>query len=433
MREAQQSQGIERFKTALKAELLSFLERDASAAGQGRPDRQPLEAEGRRLAQRLVAESPGLSLGTRELEEMVHDLLDDVVGLGPIDPLVADPTITEIMVNGPRSIYVERGGVLHRVDGRFRDPHHLMTVIERLLNPIGVSVNETDPICDATLQDGSRINVILPPLVVNGPVVTIRRALPAWAMAEYIATGALSRQAAEWLAACVSARVNVILSGGTSTGKTTLVSLLSEAIPSTERIVTIENSPELRLPNREHWIQLVAKTPNLEGRGEISLRTLVRNALRMRPDRIILGEARGGEALDVVQAMHTGHEGVITVLHANSPQAALERLETLMLMSGLNLPPQACQAQISSAVDLIVHLARYTDGSRRVASIAQVMGSSGSGFQLEELFRFEARGFRADGRLEGELRYTGARPKFLQKFHVNNVPVPAWISSDTPH
>ena len=247
-------------------------------------------------------------------------------------------------------------------------------------------------------------------------------------MHDYVTIGALNAQAAEFLEGCVKAKVNLVISGGTSTGKTTLVSILSAFIRPEERIITIENVAELKLLNRQHWIRLVGKTANIDGHGEIALRILVRNALRMRPDRLILGEARGGEALDVVQAMHTGHDGVITVLHANSPQAALERLQTLMLMSDVELPPQACLMQVSSAVDLVVHLARYADGSRRIASIAQVSEQLERGVRLEELFAFDVNGFRSEGTMEGTLRYTGVRPKCLAKFQMNNIPIPKWIA-----
>jgi pilus assembly protein CpaF len=295
---------------------------------------------------------------------------------------------------------------------------------------VGLTVNESNPLCDAMLADGSRINVIIPPLVLNGPVVTIRRKSRAWTVHDFVTVGALSEQAAQCLETCVKAKVNVVISGGTSTGKTTLVSILSTCIPSDERVITIENVAELELLGREHWIRLVAKAANLEGRGEIPLRALVKNALRMRPDRIILGEARGGEALDVVQAMHSGHDGFITVLHANTPRSALERLETLMLMSGLDLPPTACRMQIASAVDLVVHMGRFADGSRRIAAITQVLGTSQQeGYELEDLFTFDVEGFSSDGKLQGACRYTGARPKFLAKFRLNKVEVPAWLTT----
>ena len=386
------------------------------------------------LLRQVIASSPEElrqlnGAGAEDADQLVHEVIEEILGFGPLDRLLNDPTITEIMINGPREMFVERGGRLERVESLFRDATHLMAVIERLLGSVGLSVNESEPLCDASLPNGSRINVIIPPLVLNGPVVTIRTKSRTWTMDEYVKIEALSDQAAQFLRACVRVKVNLVVSGGTSTGKTTLVSILSHDIRPEERIITIENVAELELPQREHWIRLVAKSPNLQGRGEIPLRTLVKNALRMRPDRLILGEARGGEALDVVQAMHSGHDGVMTVLHANTPHAALERLETLMLMSGLDLPPQACRAQIASAVDLVVHLGRYADGSRRIAAITQVLGTSQEGFALEDLFLFESQGFAPDGRLRGVCRYTGAKPKFLSKFHLANVEVPAWVAT----
>ena len=363
-----------------------------------------------------------------EEERFLDDLINETLGLGPLDALFKDPTITEIMINGPKQIFVERAGRVQPTNAQFRDTNHLMVTIERMLDPMGLSVNESAPLCDASLPDGSRINVIIPPLVLNGPVVTIRRKLRTWEMPDYVATGSLDAQVAEFLQACVRAKVNIIFSGGTSTGKTTLVAILSGAIPPDERIITIENSPELELPNRTHWIRLVSKSSNLEGRGEIPLRTLVRNALRMRPDRIILGEARGGEALDVVQAMHSGHDGFLTMLHANSPTAALERLQTLMQLSGIELSPATCRMQIASAVDLIVHLGRFVDGSRRIVTISQVAGIGPDGFILEDMFVFETQGFSSDDRLQGGCRYTGAKPIFLEKFTLNNIPMPSWMT-----
>ena len=391
-------------------------------------DRETIAIQLRALLSSPQAETKQLVLSIQKQEQLLDELTNEITEMGPLDLLLDDADVTEIMVNGPDQIFVERRGQLDRTSAVFRDTHHLMSVIERFLNAAGVSVTESEPCVDASLPNGNRLNVIIPPAVLNGPTLTIRKKVRQWKMEDFIARGSLSIEAAEFLEACVKAKINLLVSGATSTGKTTLVGLLSAFIPQHERIITIENTGELELPNREHWIRLVARVPNIEGRGEISLRTLVNNALRMRPDRIILGEARSGEALDMVQAMQTGHDGVMTVLHANSPYAALERLETLMLMSGLELPPQACRVQIARAIDVVIHVARYTDGSRRVASIAQVLDNTSSGFQLEELFIFEVRGFRVDGTLDGSLRYTGARPKFLQQFQDNNVPTPGWIT-----
>lgn len=421
----------EQVKQRVKMRLAELLERDARQGERATLDRDTIALHLRGVLNGAPAESKSgvaLSLSSPEQERLIAELADEVLGAGPLEPLLADPTVTEIMVNGPSEVFVERQGRLERSDVSFRDERHVLLIIERLLDAAGVSVTESQPCADASLPNGARMNVVIPPIVVGGPTMTIRKKLRNWEMGDYLTLGSLSQQVAEFLQACVKAKVNLVISGGTSTGKTSLVAILSAFIPQEERVITIENAAELELPNCRHWVRLIARAPNMEGRGDISLRTLVRNALRMRPDRIILGEARAGEALDVVQAMHTGHEGVITVLHANSPTAALQRLETLMLMSGLDIGPEICRAQIATAVDVVVHLGRFADGSRRIASIAQVLGLSGGQITLEPLFVFEVTGFAADGRLQGSYRYTGARPKCLEKFHDNNVEVPGWLT-----
>jgi len=420
----------ERLKARLKQRVAEFLNNGNANGSTFTPLHfQNLREHLRQVLKTLSLEEHRVLRISRSGEEdqFLDDFINETLGLGPLDTLLKDPTITEIMINGPNEIFIERNGHLQLAEARFRDVQQLMVTIERMLGPAGLSVNESNPICDSSLPDGSRINVIIPPLVLNGPVVTIRRKLRDWDMPEYVTIGALDQQVAEFLERCVQAKVNIVFSGGTSTGKTTLVAILSRAIARHERVITIENVPELELPELPHWIRLISKAPNLEGRGEVALRLLVKNALRMRPDRIILGEARGGEALDVVQAMHSGHDGFMTVLHANSPAAALERLQMLMQMSGLDIPSDACRIQIASAVDLVVHMARFVDGSRRIASIAQVMGSTEHGFALEDLFVFEAKEFSPEGQLQGACRYTGVKPKFLKKFLLNNVPLPSWV------
>ena len=425
-----QTSAYERMKIKLKLRLLGVL--DSMPHEQDTPARRKsLEEQLRQLVKGgLLQGSQLIQFTDDEQTRLVAETVNEVVGYDLLDRLLTDPTISEIMVNGPSEIYIERDGRLTLLPDKFRNEQHLLSVIERMLGAVHLTVNEANPLCDASLPDGSRINVIIPPLALNGPVMTIRRKLRDWTMQEYVTLGVLSEQAAEFLKACIQAKVNIVISGGTSTGKTTLVSILTAFIPPEHRIITIENVSELELTGRAHWIRLVAKLPNVENKGEIPLRTLVKNALRMRPDRIILGEARGGEALDVVQAMHSGHDGVMTVLHANSARAALERLETLMLMSGIELPPAACRTQIASAVDLVLHVGRFVDGTRRLAAISQVLGaSSQEGFDMEDLFAFEAEGFTPEGQLKGICRYTGAKPRFLQKFHLNNVPVPTWLTT----
>ena len=384
-----------------------------------------------RLLQGLksVPEDLKVPLAQEDPQLLVREILDEVVGLGPLDLLLNDGSVSEIMVNGHAHVFVERNGRIERVQPSFSDDAHLMRVIERMLSAVGRGVSESDPLCDATLPSGARINVIIPPLVLNGPVVTIRKKVKDWTLDELVQAGMLSAQAAEFLSGAVRAKVNCIISGGTSTGKTTLVTALCANIVAGERIITIENVPELELPGRENWVRMVAKGANVQGKGEIPLRELVKNALRMRPDRIILGEARGGEALDIVQAMQSGHDGFITVLHANTTLGALERLETLMLMSGLDVAPSVCRRQIAGAVDLVIHVGRFADGSRRIVSIAQVMGNTQEGFQLEDLFSLDAQGFSSDGKLEAVCRSTGVRPKCLQKFAMNNVAIPTWMKT----
>jgi len=421
----------ERLKTKARNRLMQLLEVDTSnshGTTHRKPDRQALQSELQQMIHQLLEDSPEARIGPQDQERLVTEVLSDVVGLGPLDEFLVDPTIIEIMVNGPQEVFVERNGRIERTSAVFRDAQHLRVVIERMLDAVGLAVNETEPICDASLPDGSRINVIIPPLVLNGPTMTIRRKSRDWTIVEYVRQGAVSEQAAEFLEACVKAKVNLVVSGGTSTGKTTIVSLLSSFIPPHERIITIENVAELELLGREHWVRLVGRMPNMQGRGEIPLRILVKNALRMRPDRIILGEARGGEALDVVQAMHTGHDGVITVLHGNTAVAPWERLETLMLMSGLDLPPSACRTQILSGVDLVIHMARFPDGSRRVETITQPLGTSSDGYQMQDLFKLDVKGFNTEGQLNASLTYTGAPPKFLKKFSINNICLPKWMT-----
>ena len=415
----------DRLKAALKMRLVDVITEQPTNGVR----RERLEAHLREVFNSVREQTHTPPLAQEETDRLFTEVIEELIGFGPLGPLLRDPGISEIMVNGPAEIFIERDGLLQRIPETFQNTQHLLAVIERMLGGVNLTVNEINPICDASLSDGSRMNVIIPPLALNGPVVTIRRSTRDWTMADYVAAGALSAEVAQFLEGCVKAKVNLVISGGTSSGKTTLVTILSFCIPPQERVITIENVAELKLVNRQHWIRLVGRIANLDGKGDVPLRVLVRNALRMRPDRIILGEARGGEALDVVQAMHTGHDGFITVLHANSARAALERLETLMLMSDLDLPPSACRVQIASAVDAIIHMGRFIDGSRRIAAITQVLGTSEDGFQSEDLFTLDTEGFSVDGQLRGNCRYTGAKPKFLSKFRLNNVPIPSWLTT----
>lgn len=345
---------------------------------------------------------------------------DDIVGLDSILPLLKDSAISEIMINGPGNVYVERNGKLQRTDITLKDEDDIFYLIERILDHTGKSVSELNPFVDARLPDGSRVNIIIPPLSLNGPVITIRRSLKSFEMEELIQSTTLTKKAADFLIACIKSSVNIIVSGGTTTGKTTLLGLLANYIPQDERVILIENTAELSI-TREHLIRLQARPPNIENKGEVTIRDLVRNALRMRPDRILLGEARGGEALDMIQAMHTGHEGFITVIHANSPMDSLERLQTLMMMSGIDIPFYACRAQIASTVDVIIQLSRFPDGSRHIIEISQVAGMDMDRFVVEELFTFDVEGTSADGTILGELKTTGITPKFSNKIKKHNV------------
>lgn len=354
-------------------------------------------------------------------ERLIQELTNELIGYGPIATLMEDTTISEIMINGPSSVFIERSGRIEHSAVTYRDEEHLLFCIERMLDPLGLSINESEPFADASLPDGSRLNVIIAPLSLNGPIVTIRKQLASFKTEDLVSFGSLTPEVADFLKDCVKAHVNIVVSGGTSTGKTTLVTALSAHIAPDERVITIENVAEIQLVHTDHWLRLVARPPNVEGRGEITVRQLVKNALRMRPDRIILGEARGSEALDTIQAMHTGHEGFFTVLHANSPQAALERLETLMLMSEVELPPHACRMQIASAIELLIHMSRYPDGTRRISKVSQVTGVTDQGFLVEDLFTFEIRQLTPDGRILGGLQPTGKLPKFTEKFATHNI------------
>jgi pilus assembly protein CpaF len=362
-------------------------------------------------------------LSALEREEVVEQVIYEVTGLGPLEPLFRDPTISDILVNGPRDCYVERGGRLQRVPVTFRDDAHLLAVIDRIVSRVGRRVDESSPMVDARLPDGSRVNAIVPPLALDGPVLSIRRFGSQITAPQLVRNGALTEEMLYLLAGCVRARLNILISGGTGSGKTTLLNALSSFIPSSERIVTIEDAAELRL-QQEHIVRLETRPPNSEGKGEVIARDLVRNALRMRPDRIIIGECRGVEALDMLQAMNTGHEGSLATVHANTPRDALSRLETMILFAGTNLPTRAMREQISSAIDVVVQVTRMADGSRRVLSIAEVTGMEGEVLTMQEIFRFKRRGVDTDGAVVGDFGPTGLRPQFVDRLKVAGIDVP---------
>ena len=372
-------------------------------------------------------------LAPRERAQMVDSIAADIMGLGPIEPFLADPTITEIMVNGDDAIFVERAGRLYLTESRFMTAQHLRQVIEKIVAAVGRRIDESSPMVDARLPDGSRVNAIIPPLAVDGPMLTIRKfAKTALSTADLIELRTLTPLSAEFLDACVRGRRNILISGGTGTGKTTMLNVVSSFIPHDERVVTIEDAVELRLHQR-HVIRLESRPPNVEGRGQVAIRDLVRNSLRMRPDRIVVGEVRGGEALDMLQAMNTGHEGSLSTLHANSPRDALARLETMVLMSGLELPIRAIREQIASALDVIVHLARLRDGTRRVTEIAEVNGMEGDTITLSTIYQFDyGAGFDHEGRFAGDLRPTGLRPMFSEELHQLGVALPEGLLQAGP-
>jgi pilus assembly protein CpaF len=353
-------------------------------------------------------------------------VIADILGFGPLEPLLNEPTITEVMVNGYDNIYVERFGKVEKTRITFENEDHLMRIVDRIVAPLGRRVDESSPMVDARLPNGYRVNVIIPPLSLIGPMMTIRKfAQTPFTSQDLIANGTLTTPLVNFLKACVEARVNIVISGGTGTGKTTLLNVVSAFIPSTERIITIEDIAELQL-KQEHVGRLEKRPSNVEGKGEVTIRQLVINSLRMRPDRIIVGEARGGEALDMLQAMNTGHDGSMTTIHSNSPRDTLRRIETMVLMAGLELPLRAIREQVSSAIELIIHMERLRDGTRKVVHVAEVQGMEGDTIIMQDLFLFDQTGIQ-NGRVIGSLKSTGLRPKFAEKFAINNIELPAEI------
>jgi len=416
----------------------------------GRNDLLPYSQLRERIQQRLLREFEGdsLTLSNQErlrsqVEEMINnviqeervavtraeraalvmDLLNEIIGLGPIEPLLNDPEIDEVMVNGPYQIYVERKGKLELAPQRFRDNNHVMQVIERIVAPLGRRVDEKSPMVDGRLRDGSRFNAIIPPLALSGPTMTIRKfARDPFTMTDLVNFGTLTRESAQFLQACVEGRLNVVVSGGTGSGKTTTLNVLSSFIPSTERIVTIEDAAELQL-RQDHVIRLETRPPNIEGVGEITIRDLVRNALRMRPDRIVVGECRGGEALDMLQAMNTGHDGSLTTAHSNGPRDTLKRLETMVMMAGFDLPVRAIREQIVMAIQVIVHQERMRDGKRRITAVTEIVGMESDVVTMQDIFRFEQERVDDDGRIIGSLVPTGLRPKYFETIIDNGVEI----------
>jgi pilus assembly protein CpaF len=403
-------------KATVHRKLLGRLNLEALAHA----DRARAEGEIRTLLGELLAgESTPLSMAEREA--FFNELLDEVFGLGPLEPLLRDSTISDILVNTHRHVFVERGGKLERVEATFQDDRHLMRVIDRIVSSIGRRVDESSPMVDARLPDGSRVNAIIPPLAVDGPLLSIRR-FPADRLTgdDLVTLKALTRPMLDFLSHCVRARLNCLISGGTGAGKTTLLNVLSGFISERERIVTIEDAAELQL-HQEHVARLETRPPSVEGKGAIRQRQLVINALRMRPDRIVVGEVRGEEALDMLQAMNTGHDGSLTTVHANSPRDALARIETMVAMGATNLPERAMRQQIASAIQLVVQQTRLSDGARKVTSISEITGMEGDVITMQEIFAFEKVGVTPDGNVIGRFRATGVRPKCCERLRASGI------------
>jgi pilus assembly protein CpaF len=373
-----------------------------------------------------ILEEENVVLNRTERARLLEWIIAEILGYGPIQPLLEDDTITEIMVNGPQNIYIERAGKISKTNFFFDSDDHLLQVIDRIVAPIGRRIDEGSPMVDARLPDGSRVNAVIPPLSLVGPCLTVRKfAKVPYTAEDLVRFGTLNSEMAELTKACVEAKLNIVVSGGTGSGKTTLLNVVSAFIPENERIVTIEDAAELQL-KQEHVVRLEARPPNIEGKGAITIRQLVINALRMRPDRIIVGEVRGGEALDMLQAMNTGHDGSLTTAHSNSPRDTLRRLETMVLMAGMDLPLRAIREQIASAFDLVIHLERLRDGSRKVVKVTEVQGMEGDVVVMQDVFVFEQMGVK-DEKILGQLRPTGIRPKFTEKIEAANIHLPPRI------
>ena len=387
-------------------------------------DRDALSAQIRQVVEKILREeSFSLPLNMNEREKFLSEIIDEVLGLGPLEPFLKDHTVSDILVNTYDSIYVERHGKLEPTDARFKDDAHLMRIIDKIVSTVGRRIDESTPLVDARLSDGSRVNAIIPPLAIDGPSLSIRRfAVNPLELDDLIDSQTLIPEISELLMGIIRTRLNIIISGGTGSGKTTLLNVLSRFIPENERIVTIEDAAELQL-KQEHLVRLETRPPNIEGKGEIIQRDLVRNSLRMRPDRIIVGEVRGKEAFDMLQAMNTGHDGSLTTVHANSPRDALMRLETMVAMANLEIPSEFIRKFISSAINVIIQVARMADGRRKLVSLQEITGMEGNIITMQEIFSFQQTKIDPEGQVKGRFRYHGVRPKFIEKFKVSGISV----------
>jgi len=385
-----------------------------------------LRKEVGRVVESLIQEEK-IPLSQSEKESLIVDIQHETFGLGPLEVLLANPDISDILINGYNQVYIEKNGKLHKAEVMFRDNNHLLQIIDRIVSKVGRRVDESSPYVDARLPDGSRVNAIIPPLAIDGPVLSIRRfGVDPLKMSDILVLGTLDKHMAFILENCVKTRCNILISGGTGTGKTTLLNILSEFVSNDERIITIEDSAELQL-KQEHVVRLETRPPNIERSGEVTQRDLVMNSLRMRPDRIIVGEVRGAEALDMLQAMNTGHDGSLSTIHANTARDSLARLSTMVLMAGLDLPERAIKEQIASAVNVVVQLARLSDGSRKITNISEITGMEGNTIVMQDIFVYKRKGVDADGTVLGEFAATGVRPRFIEKFKVSGIQVPMHI------
>jgi pilus assembly protein CpaF len=409
-----------KFKKRIHDALLQEIDRDIDVS---KPDevRHKIETM---FDEMLVQEN--LIIGRADRQRLLEQIVAEIMGFGPIEPLLADDSITEVMVNGPNAVYIERGGRVLSTDVKFDSDDHVLRIIDRIVAPLGRRIDESQPYVDARLPDGSRVNAVIPPLSLVGPVLTIRKfaRIPITAQT-LVELGSITPEGLEFVKACVQAKINMVISGGTGSGKTTTLNVFSAFIPNDERIITIENSAELQL-QQDHIVTLETRPPNVEGKGEITMQALVINSLRMRPDRIIVGECRGAEALDMLQAMNTGHDGSMTTAHSNSPRDTLARLETMVLMAGMDLPLRAIREQIASALDLVVHQERMRDGTRKITKITEVQGMEGDVIVMQDLFMFEQQGYEG-GTVVGRLRPTGIRPKFMEVIESANIHLPPTI------